>query len=289
MAEKLPYICPYQTKWGDKMAIALKSEIDKTEEKLTSEEILQLKKTEKRIIAKLINGSFGSGLSREKNRLVMENLPLAIYMAKKYVRKDADIQDLVQVAAIGLIKAVKKYNPSRRTKLSYYAIPTIDGELKHYIRDNCYSIRVSRKCVELNARIQKFREEFLYLNGREATRVEIAKKFKLKLSMLDKITQTVNAHYMASLDAPVGNNGYRDGYIRLEEVIGRSCFTEDILEREGFSEALRALNLRDQMIIRYHFVRERSQAEIARHFKITQAQVSRVIRNSCQKIALALI
>ncbi|GBR76010.1 RNA polymerase sigma factor SigB [Candidatus Termititenax persephonae] len=270
------------------MAIITRTKTDKVEKKLTSEEILQLKNTEKKIIAKLVSGSLGGGLSPEKNQLVMENFPLAIYMAKKYVRKDVDIQDLVQVAAIGLIKAVKKYNPSRKTKLSYYAIPTIDGELKHYIRDNCYSIRVSRKCVELNARIQKFREDFLYTNGREVTRTEIAKKFKLKLKTLDKIIQTVNAHYLTSLDAPVGSTGHKDSFIRLEEIVGGGCFTEDILEREGLVEALRALNLRDQMIIKYHFVSERSQADIAKRFNITQAQVSRVIRNSCQKIALAL-
>ncbi|GBR77446.1 RNA polymerase sigma factor [Candidatus Termititenax dinenymphae] len=268
------------------MTVATKSR-EKVSAKLSQEEILELKNAEKKIISKLINGSMG-GLSKEKNKLIMENLPLAIYLAKKYIRKDADIQDLVQVAAIGLIKAVKKYNPSRKTKLSYYAIPTIDGELKHYIRDNCYSIRVSRKCVELNARIQKFREEFLYTHGREATRTETAKKFKLKLKTLAKITQTVGAHYISSLDAPVGNNGTKDGFVRLEEVIGSNTFSDDILEREGLLEALRALNQRDQMIIKYHFVRDCSQADIAKHFKITQAQVSRVIRNSCRKIATAL-
>ena len=266
------------------MTVAIKGRT----KKLTKKEILKFKNAEKRIISRLVNSSMQKGLSKEKVRLVLENFPLAVYMAKKYVRRDVDIQDLVQVAAIGLIKAVKKYNPSRKGKLSYYAVPTIDGELKHFIRDNCFGIRVSRKCVEINSRIQKYREEYLYKHGREATRVEIAKKFKLKKHMLDKITQTVNAHYLASLDAPVSASG-RECFVRLEDLIGGDCFSEDMLEKEGLAEAIRLLNPRDQLIMKYHFLREFSQDAIAARFKITQAQVSRVIKHACSKIAIAMM
>lgn len=269
------------------MAVATKSR-NKVEKKITSSEILELKKTEKKIIAKLVSGSLGGGLTKEKNQLVMENLPLAIYLAKKYIRSDVDIQDLVQVAAIGLIKAVRKYNPSRKVRLSYYAVPTIDGELRHYIRDNCYSIRVSRKCVELNARIQKFREEFIYQNGREATRLEIAKKFKFKLKTLDKIMQTMGAHYLTSLDTPISHNNKSDS-LRLEDMIGSNNFAEDFSEKEDLQTALQTLNLRDRQIIKDHFVREHSQSDIAKRFRITQAQVSRVLKRACQKISLAMI
>ncbi|MDR1997100.1 MAG: sigma-70 family RNA polymerase sigma factor [Candidatus Margulisbacteria bacterium] len=267
------------------MAIATRTK----NRKLNRKEILELKDTHKKIVSKLINDSMQSYLSREKKELVVANFPLAVYLAKKYVRRDVDIQDLVQVAAIGLIKAVKKYNPSRRAKLSYYAVPTIDGELKHFIRDNCYGIRVSRKCVELNARIQKFRENFLYKHGREATRAETAKAFRLKVRALDRITQTVNAHYLASLDAPVKNNSGKDAFVRLEEIIGCDGFSETILEREGLAEALHTLNSRDQLIMKYHFMREFSQDEIATRFRITQAQVSRVLKSACHKVALALM
>ncbi|MDR2431694.1 MAG: sigma-70 family RNA polymerase sigma factor [Candidatus Margulisbacteria bacterium] len=252
-------------------------------------DILELKSIHKKIIAKLINGSLKTQLNIEKRRIVEENFPLAVYMAKKYMRRDVDIQDLVQVAAVGLIKAVRKYNPARRGKLSCYAIPTIDGELKHFIRDNCYGIRVSRKCVELNARIQKYREEFLYKHGREASRAEIARRFKLKKKALDKITQTVNAHYLASLDAPVKNNNGKEAFVRLEEVIGCDGFTDNMLEREGLHEALYLLSPRDQLILKYHFFREFSQDQIAARFRITQAQVSRIIKSACRKVALALM
>jgi RNA polymerase sigma factor (sigma-70 family) len=276
-----------ENKRGQKMAVAIKSG-GKVEKKLTSNKILELKNTEKKIIAKLVSGSLGGGLTKEKNQLVMENLPLAIYLAKKYIRNDVDIQDLVQVAAIGLIKAVRKYNPSRKVRLSYYAVPTIDGELRHYIRDNCYSIRVSRKCVELNARIQKFREEFIYQNGCEATRLEIAKKFKLKLKTLDKIMQTISAHYLTSLDMPISHNNRSDS-IRLEDMIGSNNFAENLLEKEDLQAALQTLNLRDRQIIKDHFVRELSQSDIAKRFRITQAQVSRVLKRACQKISLAMV
>lgn len=267
------------------MATALKNKT----KRLTSKQILELKNTHKKIIVRLINKSASNTLSKEKKQLVLDNFPLAIYMAKKYVRRDLDIQDLIQVATIGLIKAVQKYNPSRRGKLSYYAVPTIDGELKHFIRDNYYGIRVSRKCVELNARIQKFREEFLYKHGREATRLEIAKKFRLKAYMLDKISMTINAHHLASLDAPVKNNSQKDAFVRLGDIIGSDSFTDSMLEREGLAGALQILNERDRQIMKYHFVREFSQDEIASRFRITQAQVSRIIKSACRRIALAML
>lgn len=270
------------------MATATKVRKTVKKAKLTKNEILKFKKTEKKIISKLINGSMKSSLSPEKTKMVIENMPLAIFMAKKYVRNNIDVQDLVQVASIGLIKAVKKYNPMRKGKLSYYAGPTIDGELKHFIRDNWFNIRVSRKCLELNARIQKYSEDFVYQNGREATKAEIAKKFKLKRQTLDKVAQALNAHNMLSFDAPV-TAPQRSGTVLLQDVVGGDCFSDSMIEREGLAEALQTLEPRDQQIVKYHFFRQISQDAIASRFQITQAQVSRIIKHSCRKLTMVMM
>ena len=271
------------------MATALGKKSKVKTAKRTSKEILELKNTHKKIITRLVNNSTRGTLSKEKKQIVLDNIPLAIFVAKRYLRRDIDIKDLIQVAIVGLIKAVKNYDPGRRGKLSYYAVPTIDGELRHFLRDYYPFIRVPRKYTELNARIQKFREEFLYANGREASRAEIAKKFRLRLNALDEINLNVNSSSIASLDAPVKNNGQKDVPILLGDVIGDDGFSDEMLEREGLAEALEVLDEREQKIMQYHYFRGFSQDELASRFSITQAQVSRILKNACRRVALALL
>jgi len=272
------------------MATALKKKgKGKVSKKAVSKEMLELKNTHKKIITHLVNHSARGTLSKEKKQIVVDNIPLAIFVAKRYVRRDIEIKDLIQVALIGLIKAVKNYDPGRRGKLSYYAVPTIDGELRHFIRDYYPLIRIPRKYTELNTRIQKFREEFLYKNGREASRAEIAKKFRLRLSALDEITLTVTSSGIASLDAPVKNNGHKNVPVLLGDIIGDDGFSDGMLEREGLAEALEVLDQREQKIMQYHFFRGFSQDELASRFSITQAQVSRILKNACRRVALALL
>jgi RNA polymerase sigma factor (sigma-70 family) len=256
--------------------------------RLSAKGLLELKRTEKRLISKLVTGYFDNGrkISQEKTQIIIDNFPLAVHMAKKFYRAEYDIQDLVQVAAIGLIKAVKKYNVNMKTRLSHYAIPTIEGEIKHYLRDNFYSIKVSRKCLELNAKLQKFREEHLYNHGREATVTEIAKKFKMKEREVTRVMDSVKIHNTVSLDEPIGSirRVYGSSATRLEEVVSGSNNIDRMLEIEGLNEAIGSLTLRDQQIIKDAFIRELGQTDIASRYNITQAQVSRILKSACQKM-----
>jgi DNA-directed RNA polymerase specialized sigma subunit len=257
-----------------------------------SKSTFELKSGEKKLMSRFINDAFSSDVSLPKRTkdVVMENFPLAIHVAKKYVRPGLDISDLVQIAALGLIKAAKKFNPRMNKRFANYAVPTIDGEIRHYVRDFFYGIKISRKAVEINARIQRYKETFMYRFGREATPKEISQALKISLRSMENALQTIQVHYLVSLDAPVASmNANRVSDVsRLEDLIGTESRVDCILEQCSMDEALNTLEYRDRLIIKDRFVRDLDQTEIAERYGITQAQVSRIIKASCEKLAQSL-
>ena len=263
-----------------------------TKTKIATQVTTELKAGEQRLMSHFINASFTADRSMtvRTKTAVMENFPLAIHVAKKYVRPGLDIEDLVQIAAIGLIKAAKKFNPKKNKRFSNYAVPTIDGEIRHYVRDFFYGIKISRKAVEINGRVQKYKENFVYRFGREATMVEVSKALKISVRSMENALQTVQAHYLVSLDAPVASmsaNRTADTS-RLEDLVGTESKVDLMIEQASLEEALATLEYRDQLIMKVRFLRDLDQTEIANRYNITQAQVSRVIKASCDKLAVAL-
>lgn len=252
----------------------------------------ELKAGEQRLMSRFINEAFtcDCSMNMRTKDAVMENFPLAIHVAKKYVRPGLDIEDLVQIAAIGLIKAAKKFNPKMNKRFSNYAVPTIDGEIRHYVRDFFYGIKISRKAVEINGRVQKYKENYIYRFGREATMTEVSKALKISVRSMENALQTVQAHYLVSLDAPVSSmsaNRTSDAS-RLEDLVGTESKVDCMIEHASVEEALATLEYRDQLIMKDRFLRDLDQTEIAARYNITQAQVSRVIKASCEKLALSL-
>lgn len=249
----------------------------------------ELKTGEKKLMAHFINEAFSVDCSIPKRTkvVVMDNFPLAIHVAKKYVRPGLDIEDLVQIAALGLIKAARKFNPKMNKRFANYAVPTIDGEIRHYVRDFFYGIKISRKAVEINARVQRYKETFMYRFGREATIKEVSQALKISLRTIENALQTVQVHYLVSLDAPVASmNANRTSDIsRLEDLVGTESKVDRILEQCSMEEALDSLEYRDRLIMKDRFVRDLDQTEIADRYGITQAQVSRIIKASCDRLA----
>jgi RNA polymerase sigma factor (sigma-70 family) len=271
-----------------------KKENTKTRERLSTKDILKFKKAEKNIISKLVTKSIckNQKTSKKKLEMTVANFPLAVHIAKKYYRKGVMIEDLIQVAAIGLIKGVAKFDERLNIKFATYVIPTIEGEVRHYLRDNVYGIRLSRKAVELNATLQKYKENFLYTNGREATYAELAKAFKMRQAEVIRVIETVRAHTIISLDAPVyaaSARGDNSRLSRLEDMIGHDSKVELMIEQDGLHEALGALAPREQIIVKDRFMREMKQEEIAAKHNITQAQVSRILQTACNKLKEVLM
>lgn len=253
---------------------------------------IELKTGEKKLMSRFINEAFSADATMPKRtkEVVMDNFPLAIHVAKKYVRPGLDIEDLVQIAALGLIKAAKKFNPKMNKRFANYAVPTIDGEIRHYVRDFFYGIKISRKAVEINARVQRYKETFMYRFGREATLKEVSQALKISVRSIEHALQTVQVHYLVSLDSPISSmSANRTSDVsRLEDLVGTESRVDYILEQCSIQEALDSLEYRDSLIMKDRFVRDLDQTEIAARYGITQAQVSRIIKASCEKLALSL-
>jgi len=267
----------------------------KSSNKVARAELLELKKSEKKIISKLIQSAFSGSKStvlKKQESLILENFPLAVHVAKKYFGRSDTHKDLVQVASIGLVKAVRKFKPGLKISFASYAIPTIEGEIKHYIRDNAYMIKIPRKYSELGIKLDKYHETFLYREGREITDAELSKALKVKKSDVLIAKETLLAHHTVSLDAPVysvAKAGDRDSLMTLENILGRESNINKMIERAGLDEALAELSDRDRSIIKDHFFRDLKQDAIAEKHSITQAQVSRIIKTSCQVLRTILV
>jgi RNA polymerase sigma-B factor len=253
--------------------------------------MLELKQSEKSIITKLVNGVFSKNKA-SKEQMIMANFPLAVHVAKKYFGLGESYKDLIQVAAIGLIKAVRNFEPKMKINFATYAVPTIEGEIKHYLRDNAINIKLPRKYLELGMRLEKYRKEFLYKHGREITNLELSKALKVKLHDIEEATITLNAHKIISLDAPVysiaGANN-RETLSTLENILGSESQISRMVELNGLREALDTLSKRDRAIIKDHFFRDMKQDVIALKYEITQAQVSRILKSSCEKMKVLMV
>ena len=197
-----------------------------------------------------------------------ENLKLVHYVLRKFTDRGAEYEDLYQYGCMGLLKAVDRFDPAYNVRFSTYAVPVIMGEIRRFLRDDG-SIHVSRTIHDNAVKVEKFREEYVRRNEREATIGEIAAATGLDQ---EDIMLAANARRgVRSLDESVGS----DNDMRLMDVIGEDR-TEEIDRRLVLASLLRELAPQERSIIIRRYFRAQTQSEIARDLGISQVQVSRM-------------
>jgi RNA polymerase sigma-B factor len=211
---------------------------------------------------------------RDRAALVERYLPLALHLSRRYFSAD-ERDDLEQVASLGLLKAIDRFDPSRGIAFTSFAVPTIVGELKRYFRDLGWSVRVPRSLKELAARVDSVSETLLRELGRPPTVAEIAQRCETTTEMVLEARGLASAHRAASLDAPVDDE---HASTRLDTVA---------VEDDGFGRAERTADLdrllsrlppREQRLLRLRFYEDLTQREIADRLGLSQMHVSRLIR-----------
>jgi RNA polymerase sigma-B factor len=213
------------------------------------------------------------GLAREE--LVQRMLPLAYSLARRYANKGEPLDDLEQVACVGLLKAIDRFDLRRDVKFATFAVPTIAGEIKRHFRDRGWMLRVPRDVQELNARLARTREELTSDLGRAPSVAELAVRSGASAEQVVEALSAGEAYRMISLDdhSPEGPGGLEAigepdaGFERTEQ---------RLLLRRGFDE----LAPREREILRLRFFEGLTQREIAEHVGISQMHVSRLIRRS---------
>jgi RNA polymerase sigma-B factor len=210
-------------------------------------------------------------------------LPLAHGLARRYANRGEPLDDLEQVACVGLLKAIDRFDPAREVKFSTFAVPTIAGELKRHFRDRGWMLRVPRDVQELTVRLARARESLTRELGRAPRVEELARGAGASVERALEALSAADAYRAQSLDEPRA-----DGAEPLE---GLAC------AEEGFERAEQRLLLegglgvlapREREILRLRFVEGFTQREIATAVGVSQMHVSRLIRRSVDALRSAI-
>jgi RNA polymerase sigma-B factor len=221
----------------------------------------------------------GDATAREE--LVNRHLPLVKSLARRYAGRGEALEDIEQVGAIGLIKAIDRYELSREVALTTYATPNVVGEIKRHFRDKGWAIRVPRALQELNGKMGPTIESLTSRLGRSPSIAEIAAEFETSPEQVLEAMEAGSAYAPVSLSAGPTSEGELDPLETIGDVDEEFDRTDD---RASLEPALAALPEREQEILRMRFEDGLTQTQIAEQVGISQMHVSRLIRRSLERM-----
>jgi RNA polymerase sigma-B factor len=223
----------------------------------------------------------GDPLAREE--LIERCLPLARSLATRYARTGESLDDLVQVANIGLIKAVDRFDPTRGIAFSSFAVPSILGELKRHFRDHGWAARVPRPLQERVLKVNACADRLAPQLGRAPKPREVAVATDLPVEDVLEALEAGVAFDSISLDAPIGRS--EEGRATYADSVGEiDARLEMVEDRSVVAAAMRALPPRERQVLALRFARDLTQTEIASRLGISQMHVSRLIRRSLERL-----
>jgi RNA polymerase sigma-B factor len=225
----------------------------------------------------------GSGDVRAREELIRTTLPLARRLASRYARAGEPLDDLMQVASIGLIKAVDRFDPTLGTAFSSFAVPSILGELKRHFRDHGWAAHVSRPLQERVLKVNAVVEQLSGSLGRAPKPREVAEECGESVEDVLEAMEAATAHSATSLDAPLG--GDEDGSLTYADSVGELDHRLELVEYRSVVDAtIRALPERDRLVLRLRFEYDMTQSEIATRIGVSQMHVSRLIRRALDRL-----
>jgi RNA polymerase sigma-B factor len=215
---------------------------------------------------------------RTRNELIEAHRPLATHLARRYANRGEPLDDLVQVAFVGMLKAVERFDLERGLEFSTFATATVDGELKRHFRDKTWSVRVPRRSQELHLRLGPTIAELTQRLGHAPRVPEIARELGMREEEVLEAMDVGGAYRSTSLDAAGGDGRDATG---LAERLGTPDGNFDLVEhRVVIERALDSLPEREQTILRLRFFEDLTQTEIAEQVGVSQMHVSRLLARS---------
>src|SRR6476661_2576748 len=216
--------------------------------------------------------------------LVERTLPLAKTLARRYANKGEALDDLEQVAALGLVKAIERFDLDRDVRFTTFAVPTIAGEIKRHFRDRGWMIRVPRDVQELSARLTITRDRLTRELGRSPTVQELAQAAHAGIEQVLEALGAADAYRALSLDEPLG-----EGIEALDAIGGNDDGFERVEQRQMLRSGLTHLPAREREILHLRFYEGLTQREIADRVGVSQMHVSRLIRRSLEALREQLV
>jgi RNA polymerase sigma-B factor len=224
-----------------------------------------------------------TGDLRFRERAVEAYMPLARRLATRYQRRGEPLDDLLQVAYLGLVNAIDRFDPARGTRFSSFAIPTISGELRRYFRSTAWALHVPRGTQEAALAVTQASNRLTTRLGRAPTVGELVHDTGLDHEAIADALQASTAQTTTSLDQPVGSGP--DDDVSLAELIGAEDDRFDLIEHQAtVAPLIRALPQREREVLFLRFARDMTQSEIAAHVGCSQMHISRLLRRAIGRL-----
>lgn len=223
----------------------------------------------------------GDPLAREE--LVQRFLPLARKLARRYSGAREPFDDLMQVASLGLVKAIDRFDPGRGTAFSSFAVPTILGELKRYFRDLGWAVHVPRGAQEQALKVEEAEQQLTARTGRPPSVPDLAEFLELSVEDVLDALETAGAHHCISLETPREDGEGESG--TLADAFGEPDPRFEFVEASvSISCAARHLSARERRVLELRFVQDLTQTQIAELIGVSQMQVSRILRRALSQL-----
>ena len=217
-----------------------------------------------------------------REQLIEQYMSLVRSLARRYSYRGEQLDDLIQIGAIGLIKAIDRFDLDRGVELTTYATPNIIGEIKRHFPDRGWSVRVPRGLQELNVQLSRLMEQLTVQLGRSPTIPELAKEAGVEEEQVLEAIETGRAY--TSLSISVGGGGDDDDLDPLESLGTEEHQYEVSEDRAVLAPGFKALDDRERTILHLRFFEGLTQSQIAAQVGISQMHVSRLIRRALEKI-----
>jgi RNA polymerase sigma-B factor len=223
------------------------------------------------------------GDQRAREELVERFLPLARKLARRYAGPREPFEDLMQVASLGLVKAVDRFDTGRGTAFSSFAVPTILGELKRYFRDLGWSVHVPRGAQELALKVEEAQQQLTTKTGRPPSVQDLAVYLEMSIEDVLEALETASAHHSTSLDAPREDGEEESG--SLADAFGEEDERYELVDASvTIATAARQLSARERRVLVLRFVEDLTQTQIADQIGVSQMQVSRILRRALSRL-----
>lgn len=221
---------------------------------------------------------------RAREILLERYLPLARKLAMRYVRSSEPLDDLIQVANLGLLKAMERFDTDRPHRFASFAVPTILGELRRYFRDCGWMVKVPRGAQERAMQVERAERELTARYGRSPTAHQLAEYTELDLDAVLEALQAARVYEALSLDAPRSGGDVDDIGPLVDSLGGEDVSFSFVEEASSVSDGLGRLTRRERHILYLRFVEDLTQSEIASRVGVSQMQISRTLRRTLEKL-----
>jgi len=217
---------------------------------------------------------------RQRERIVARCLPLADHVASHFGRRGEGLDDLTQVARLGLMNAINRFDPAKGPSFIGFAVPTMMGEVRRYFRDYSWGMRVPRRLRELHVQIGRTTADLAQKLGRAPTAAELSRALEVPHEEIVECLVAGDAYRLESLDAPIGTDSSGKPRLVADAVGGIDPRIDHITNREAVRALVSALPRREREVLHMRFFESMTQSQIAERIGVSQMQVSRILANT---------